>query len=237
LVSVVPVADEYALRHKAWEENNRRIVEEETHGRAGYIHVPDTNVDGWVAFNRYYYAQAERDGIIVDERFNRGGLFNDFMIHEMQKAPFAYFASQHGADEPTPGAGVFGPKVMLIDEASYSGGDLFPWLFRQQRLGPLVGKRTWGGLITNKGFGLADGGSFTSPDFGFYDNRSGRWDIENWGVAPDIDVELDPFPWRQGKDSQLERSIVEMNRLLAKYRPEAHRHPPYPDRTKVDVHP
>jgi tricorn protease len=157
-VTVVPIGDESGLRSRAWEEDNRRIVEKETNGRAGYVHVPDTEVGGWLAFNRYYYAQTGKDGIVVDERFNHGGLFNDYMIHEMQKTLFAYFAPRYAADEPTPATGIYGPKVLMINEFAGSGGDMFPWLFRQAKIGPLIGKRTWGGLIAVQGIPLVDGG-------------------------------------------------------------------------------
>jgi tricorn protease len=236
-VTVVPIGDESGLRSRAWEEDNRRIVEKETNGRAGYVHVPDTEVGGWLAFNRYYYAQTGKDGIVVDERFNHGGLFNDYMIHEMQKTLFAYFAPRYAADEPTPATGIYGPKVLMINEFAGSGGDMFPWLFRQAKIGPLIGKRTWGGLIAVQGIPLVDGGVYTAPDFAFYDHRAGKWDVENWGVAPDIDVELDPYLWRQGKDAQLERAIAEINKRLADYKPDSHQRPPYPDRTKLDIRP
>ncbi|HTQ12058.1 MAG TPA: PDZ domain-containing protein [Fimbriimonadaceae bacterium] len=236
-VTVVPVASEFGLRSRAWEEDNRRLVAKETTGRAGYVHVPDTETGGWLAFNRYYYAQTDKDGMVVDERFNHGGLFNDFMIHEMEKKLFAYFAPRYGVDEPTPAAAVYGPKVMLINEFAGSGGDMFPWLFRHDKVGPLIGMRTWGGLIAVQPLTLVDGGDYTAPDFAFYDPVSGRWDVENWGVAPDIQVDLDPYLWRQGKDSQLERAIQEENKLLAGYKPLEHKRPAYPDRTKLDIHP
>jgi tricorn protease len=235
VVTVVPVASEFGLRNRAWEEDNRRAVAKATNGRAGYVHVPDTEVGGWVAFNRYYYAQAGRDGIVVDERFNHGGLFNDFMIHEMQKTLFAYFAPRYGTDEPTPAAAIFGPKVLMINEFAGSGGDMFPWLFRHDKIGPLIGKRTWGGLVAVQPIALADGGTYTAPDFAFYDHVAGKWDVENWGVAPDIDVDLDPYLWRKGIDSQLQRSIEEINKMLAKYKPADHKRPAYPDRTKIDI--
>ncbi len=234
-VTVVPVGNEFALRNRAWEEDNRRQVDKATHGRAGYVHVPDTQVGGWVAFNRYYYAQTGRDGIVVDERFNHGGLFNDFMIHEMQKTLSAYFAPRYAADEPTPAAAIYGPKVLMINEFAGSGGDMFPWLFRQAKIGPLIGKRTWGGLVAVSPIPLVDGGIYTAPDFAFYDHVAGKWDVENWGVAPDIDVDLDPYLWRQGRDSQLERSIDEINAMLAKYKPADHKRPAYPDRSKVGI--
>ncbi len=234
-VTVVPVANEGALRVRAWEEDNRRYVVKMTNGRGGYVHVPDTNVGGWTAFNRYYYAQVGMDGMVVDERFNHGGLINDFMIREMQKPLDAYFKPRYGKQWPTPGAAIFGPKVMMINQFSGSGGDMFPWLFRHEKVGKLVGKRTWGGLIAAFGFGLADGGRINSPDIAFYNPWENKWDVENWGVSPDEDVELDPYEWRNGRDSQLDAAISELNKRLSEYKAPNFQHPPYPDRTKLDV--
>jgi tricorn protease len=234
-VLVRPVPNEFALRNRAWSEDNRKQVLKETNGRAAYVHVPDTETGGWVEFNRYYYAQTDKDGVVVDERFNHGGLFNDFMIHEMQKTLFAYFAPRYQEDEATPAAAIFGPKVLMINEFAGSGGDMFPWLFRHEKIGPLIGKRTWGGLVAVSQIPLADGGIYTAPDFAFYDHVTGKWDVENWGVAPDLEVELDPYQWRKGIDSQLEAAIAEINKRLANYKPAPHQRPPYPDRTKLDV--
>src|ERR1019366_5019926 len=200
-VTVVPTASEFGLRIRAWEEDNRRYVAKMTGGRGGYVHVPDTAQGGWEAFNRYYYSQVGKDGIVVDERFNHGGLINDFMIHEMKKPLDAVFAPRYGKEWPTPGSAIYGPKVMLINQFSGSGGDMFPWLFRQEKVGPIIGKRTWGGLIAAFGFQTIDGGSINSPDDAFYNPWNGTWDVENWGVSPDMDVELDPYLWRQGHDS------------------------------------
>lgn len=235
VVTVVPIGSEAELRNRAWSEDNRKYVDKQTHGRAGYVHVPDTETGGWTEFNRYYYAQIGHDGIVVDERFNHGGLFNDFMVHEMQKTLCAYFAPRYFDDMPTPSTGIYGPKVLMINEFAGSGGDMFPWLFRQAKIGPLIGKRTWGGLVAVDPIGLVDGGVYTAPDFAFYDHRTGKWDVENWGTAPDIEVDLDPYAWRQGHDSQLDRSIEEINKMLAHYKPEPHVRPQYPDRSKVDI--
>jgi len=234
-VTVVPVASEFGLRQRAWEEDNRRYVSKMTNGRGGYVHVPDTEQGGWEAFNRYYYAQVGKDGIVVDERFNHGGLINDFMIHEMKKPLDAVFAPRYGKEWPTPGSAIYGPKVMLINQFSGSGGDMFPWLFRQDKVGPIIGKRTWGGLIAAFGFQTIDGGSINSPDDAFYNPWNGTWDVENWGVSPDMDVELDPYLWRQGHDSQLDKGIEELNKRLADYKPLKSQHPAYPDRTKLGV--
>ncbi len=232
-VTVVPVATEFNLRQRAWEEDNRRYVEQMTNGRAGYVHVPDTGGGGWNAFIRYYYAQVDKDGIIVDERFNHGGLINDYMVYEMQKQLDAAFTPRDGKDWPTPGSTIYGPKVMLANQFSGSGGDMFPWLFKHRKVGPVIGKRTWGGLVAAFSFQLADGGSVNSPNCAFYDPATGKWDVEGHGVDPDIDVELDPYLWRQGKDAQLERAIAEINKQLANYKRPVLKRPQNPDKSKI----
>ncbi|MBI1333656.1 MAG: protease [Armatimonadetes bacterium] len=232
-VTVVPVASEFALRSRAWEEDNRRYVEKMTKGRAGYVHVPDTGSGGWTSFIRYYYAQSDKDGIVVDERFNHGGLIADYLVYEMAKELDGAFTPRDGKDWPTPGSTIYGPKVMLANQFSGSGGDMFPWLFKHKKIGPLVGKRTWGGLVAAFGFPTVDGGEINSPNCAFYNVAENRWDVEGHGVDPDFDVELDPYLWRQGKDAQLEKAIEEINKALAKYqRPILHR-PPNPDKSKI----
>ncbi|HET6645494.1 MAG TPA: PDZ domain-containing protein [Fimbriimonadales bacterium] len=232
-VVVVPVANEFALRQRAWAEDNRRKVAQMTGGRAGYVHVPDTGGGGWTAFLRYYYAQTDKDGIVVDERFNHGGLINDFMVYEMSKDLDAAFTPRTGKDWPTPGSTIYGPKVMIANQFAGSGGDMFPWLFKHKKVGPVVGKRTWGGLVAAFGFPTVDGGQINSPNCAFYNPASGKWEVEGHGVDPDIDVELDPYLWRQGKDAQLERAIAEMNRLLQGYKRPKLQRPPNPDKSKV----
>ena len=234
-VVVLPVSDETDLRQIAWEEDNRRYVVKMTNGRAGYVHVPDTGQGGWTAFNRYYYSQVGKDGMVVDERFNHGGLINDFMIREMQKPLDGAFAPRYNREWPTPGSAIFGPKVMLINQFSGSGGDMFPWLFRHEKVGKLIGKRTWGGLIAAFGFSTLDAGHINAPDNAFFDPSTNKWDVENWGVSPDEDVELDPYVWRQGHDAQLDAAIVEINKELAHYTPPKMQRPPYPDRTKLGI--
>lgn len=233
-VTVVPVSQEFSLRQRAWAEDNRRYVEKMTNGRAGYVHVPDTGGGGWNSFLRYYYAQVDKDGIIVDERFNHGGLINDFMVYEMKKTLDGAFTPRTGKDWPTPGAAIFGPKVMLANEFAGSGGDLFPWLFKHHKIGPVIGKRTWGGLVASFGFWLADGGRVNSPNCAFYNPASGKWEVEGYGVDPDIEVELDPYLWRQGKDAQLERAIEEMNKRLASYKRPVLQRPANPDKSRID---
>jgi tricorn protease len=234
-VTVVPVGSEFNLRSKAWAEDNRRYVEKMTGGRAGYVHIPDTGGGGWTSFMRYYYSQSSKDGIIVDERFNHGGFINDYMIYEMSKTLDAVFTPRTGKDWPTPGSTIYGPKVMIVNQYAGSGGDMFPWLFRHKKLGPIVGKRTWGGLVASFGFPTVDGGNINSPNCAFYNPHTNKWEIEGYGVDPDVDVELDPYLWRQGKDAQLERAIEEINRLLKNYKAPQLKRPPNPDKTKIGI--
>lgn len=234
-VTVVPTQSEFGLRTYAWIEDNRRYVEKRTNGRGAYVFVPDTAQGGWQAFQRYYYAQTGKDGAVIDERFNNGGLINDYMINEMNRTIQGVFTPRNGKDWTTPGVGIFGPKVMLINQYAGSGGDMFPWLFRHNKIGPLIGKRTWGGLVRSFAFPTVDGGSVNSPDVAFYNPFNNTWDVENYGVDPDIEVELDPYLWRQGKDAQLERAIDELNKRLATYKPMPLKRPASPDKTKVGV--
>lgn len=232
-VTVVPVASETALRGRAWAEDNRRYVDKMTGGRAGYVHVPDTGGGGWTSFIRYYYSQIGKDGIIVDERFNHGGLIADYLVYEMNKTLDGAFTPRDGKDWPTPGATIFGPKVMLANQFSGSGGDMFPWLFKHKKIGPIVGKRTWGGLVASFGFPTVDGGNINSPNCAFYNVAEGTWDVEGHGVDPDFEVELDPYLWRQGKDAQLEKAIEEINKMLAKYKRPVLNRPTNPDKSKI----
>jgi tricorn protease len=232
-VTVVAVGSEGALRNRAWSEDNRRYVDKMTGGRAGYVHVPDTGAGGWTAFQRYYYSQVNKDGIVVDERFNQGGLIVDYMVYEMSKKLDGAFTPRDGKDWPTPGATIYGPKVLIVNQFAGSGGDMFPWLFKHKKIGPIIGKRTWGGLVAAFGFATVDGGNINSPNCAFYNVDEGRWDVEGYGVDPDFDVELDPYLWRQGKDSQLEKAIVEINKQLAKYKAPILKRPTNPDKSKI----
>ncbi len=217
-VIVLPVANEYGLRFKAWIEDNRRYVEKMTGGRAGYVHVPDTGGGGWTEFQRYYYSQSDKDGMIVDGRFNHGGLINDFMPNEMMRQLDFGSRTRYGEDMRLPLTGIFGPKVMLTNEQSGSGGDIFPFLFKQRKIGKLIGTRTWGGHLIAASFPLIDGGSINAPDDALYDPKTGKILLENVGTVPDIEVQFDPYLWRQGKDAQLERAILEINASLKNYK-------------------
>jgi tricorn protease len=234
-VTVVPVANERDLRNLAWVDANRRAVEKATNGRVAYIYLPNTSVQGYVRFNRYFFAQAGREAAIVDERFNGGGLLADHVIDYLRQPIRNYATTREGSDQQFPTSAIPGPKVMLINEQAGSGGDYLPYTFRQSGLGPLIGKRTWGGLVGIGGYPqLIDGGGVTAPRWGIW-FPNGRWDVENRGVAPDIEVEFDPKLVRQGKDPQLEKAIevvmAELQKNPVKHPPR----PPFPNYYKPGV--
>ncbi len=211
---VEAMADESRLRNLAWIEQNRRRVDEATGGRAGYIYVRSTGVDGQNDLIRQFTAQLDKDALVIDERFNSGGQIPDRFIEMLDRKPLAFWATRDGTTWSWPPAGHFGPKVMLINGWSGSGGDAFPDYFRKAGLGPLIGNRTWGGLIGISGVpGLIDGGAITVPTFRMY-NPDGTWFKEGHGVDPDIPVAEDLTQGAHGKDNQLERAIVEINELL-----------------------
>jgi len=229
-VTVVPVASEEALRNRDWVEGNIRKVHAATGGRVAYVYVPNTARRGHTYFKRYFYPQADKQAIIVDGRFNGGGSVADYYITHLKRSEIAWWAMRYGADMKTPSASIQGPKVMLVDENAGSGGDLLPWMFRQEKLGPIIGKRTWGGLIGILGFPvLMDGGTVTAPNLAFF-TRDGGWGVENEGVAPDIEVEQTPAAVMAGRDPQLEKAIEVVMEALQRAPPAAPVRPPYPKR-------
>jgi tricorn protease len=228
-VTVVPVPDEYALRNRAWIEDNRRKVDQLTGGRVAYVYLPDTHLGGYTAFNRYFFAQVGKEAAIIDERFNGGGLLADHVIQYLRRPLMNYIATREGADLTTPQGAIFGPKVMIINEQAGSGGDALPYYFRQAGVGPLIGKRTWGGLVGIGGYPpLLDGGRVTAPHLAIW-FPSGDWEVENRGVAPDIEVEFDPQAVRAGRDPQLEKAVEVVLDLLQKNPPAKPKRPAYPN--------
>ena len=230
-VKVVPLEDERALRNRDWVEGNLRHVTEATQGRVAYVYVPNTAEPGHTYFKRYFFPQADRQAIIVDERHNGGGAVADYYIDILRRPVVSHWAMRYGADLKTPIAGIHGPKVMLIDETAGSGGDLLPWMFRKFSLGPLVGKRTWGGLVGILGFPvLMDGGAVTAPNLAIWTEDG--FVVENEGVAPDVEVEQTPADVIAGKDPQLEKAIEIVLAALAKNPPVVPKRPPYPLRAR-----
>ena len=215
-VTVVPVANDQNLRTRAWVEENRRFVDKRSNGQLAYVYVPNTGQGGFDSFNRYYFAQQDKQGAVIDERYNGGGSAADYIIDVLQRDFDGYFNNVAGDRRPftSPSAGIWGPKVMIINEMAGSGGDLMPWMFRYRKIGPLVGKRTWGGLVhTADTPQFIDGGSMIAPRGGFF-TKEGKWAVENEGTAPDIDVENWPKDVIAGRDPQLERAVDEALRLL-----------------------
>lgn len=227
-VLVEPLASEARLRNLAWIEEKRRCVEEATGGRVGYVYVPDTGIHGHNELVRQFLAQFHLDGMIIDERFNNGGFTTERMIELLGRKTAYYRGVRSGPDWPVPTQATDGPKVMLINSWSGSGGDLFPYAFKLAGLGPLIGTRTWGGVIGLSGSPpLIDGGNVTVPTFGTF-GKEGEWIIEGHGVDPDIEVIDDPARLAKGEDPQLERAIEEVLRMLAENPPRRTPKPAYP---------
>ncbi|MEP6620266.1 MAG: PDZ domain-containing protein [bacterium] len=220
-ITVLPIANEQGLRTRAWVEHNRRYVDSVSHGTIAYVYLPNTGQPGYQSFNRYYYAQQDRAGVVVDERYNGGGSAADYIVDMLGRDFDGYFNNPVGERYPytSPANGIWGPKVMIINEMAGSGGDLMPYMFKYRKLGTLVGKRTWGGLVaTTDTPNFVDGGSMIAPRFGFF-GREGKWEVENVGVAPDIDVENWPKDVVAGRDAQLERAVQEAMRQLKEHPP------------------
>ncbi|MBT4401274.1 MAG: protease [Bacteroidetes bacterium] len=218
--TIKPIRSENALRTRAWVEDNRRLVDKLSGGKLAYIWVPNTSGPGFVSFNRYYFAQQDKEGAVIDERFNGGGLLDDYMVDLMTRKLRAGLTNEVPGGKPfrLP-AGILGPKVLLINELAGSGGDFFPWVFRQQNAGPLIGSTTWGGLVKSSvHYALIDGGSVTAPDNAVYDPINNKWVAENEGVPPDIAVRQDALSLSKGIDPQLERAVAEALLLLKKER-------------------
>jgi tricorn protease len=214
LVTVVPVATEDGLRTRAWIENNRRIVDRLSGGKLAYVWLPNTGAQGYSSFTRYYYAQQEKQGAVIDERYNHGGMVADYIVNELDRKVMGYFALRDGAESTSPAAGIYGPKVMIINESAGSGGDALPYYFHLRKIGTLVGTRTWGGLVGTLGVPQTiDGGGITAPALAFYD-LSGKWAVENEGIAPDVEVEYSAADVIKGHDPQLERAVAEAMKQL-----------------------
>jgi tricorn protease len=216
-VIVVPIPDETGLRMRAWLAANRRKVDELSGGKLAYIYIPNTGTSGYTSFNRDFFTQTDKEGAVVDERFNQGGLLADYVVTMLTRPQLSAITFRYAErDIPVPAGAIYGPKAMLINSMAGSGGDAMPWYFRKMNVGPLIGTRTWGGLVASRpGPRLMDGGFYTAPDAAVY-GLDGQWEVENAGVAPDIEVELDPAAWRQGRDTQLERAVAHLLAEVAK---------------------
>lgn len=209
-VIVKPISSESNLRYRAYIESKRGYVASKTNGEVGYIYVPNTGVDGQSDLYRQYFGQRGTKALIIDERWNGGGQIPTRFIELLNRPATNFWARRDGNDWPWPPDAHFGPKCMLINGLAGSGGDMFPWLFRHNKLGHLIGTRTWGGLVGISGNpAFIDGGSITVPTFGFYET-DGTWGVEGHGTDPTIEVIDDPAKMVSGGDPQLDRAITEM---------------------------
>jgi len=216
-IVVEPTDNERMLRLWAWIENNRQMVSEATDGRVGYVYLPNTAGAGYTFFNRMFFAQVDKDAMIIDERSNGGGQAANYITDVLSRQHLSGWKDRDGLVYNTPAGVMHGPKVMLIDQDAGSGGDFLPYSFRQLSIGKLIGTRTWGGLIgISANPQLVDGGRLSVPFFRFYD-ADHNWTVENQGVAPDIEVSLDPIATNQGRDTQLEAAISEVMDQLADF--------------------
>ncbi|MFD2570889.1 PDZ domain-containing protein [Spirosoma soli] len=205
-VTVVPIKNENALRNRAWVENNRKWVDKQTNGQVAYVYLPNTGEGGYTYFNRYYFSQLDKKAVILDERFNGGGSVADYILDNINRPVMSYWATREGKMFTSPAAAIFGPSVMITNEYAGSGGDALPQFYRRRNLGKIVGKRTWGGLVGIYDYPvLMDGGQITAPRLGVV-SPDGKWEVENEGVAPDIEIEMTPKTTEVGADPQLAKA-------------------------------
>jgi tricorn protease len=228
-VTVVPVDSETGLRNLAWIEGNRRKVDEMSGGKLAYVYLPNTAGAGYTNFNRYYFAQVGKQGAVLDERFNGGGSLADYIIDYLRRPVQSYVMTREGEPYSEPQEAIYGPKAMIINKFAGSGGDAMPWYFRKAGVGPLIGTRTWGGLVGIGNYpNLMDGGFVTAPRWAIFGTQ-GEWEVENHGIAPDVEVELDPKLVRQGHDPQLERTVEELMKALKEHPVPPVKTPAYPN--------
>ena len=228
-VTVVPIPDESALREIDWVEGNRKKVDELSGGKIAYVYMPNTAGAGYNSFNRYFYAQRDKQGLVLDERWNQGGLIADYIVDVLKRQPLSGAIERDGKPVHDPEGAIFGPKVMLINQNAGSGGDAMPWYFHKTDIGKLIGTRTWGGLVGIGGFpSLMDGGYVMAPRYAIY-GLQGQWEVENHGVAPDIDVDLLPKDVADGHDMQLETGVKTVLDELKDYKAPTFTVPPYPN--------
>ena len=213
-VFVTTLISQTPARYRDWVEKNRAYVHEKTKGRVGYIHVPDMKSQGFAEFHRGFLAELNRDGLVVDIRYNGGGNVSSLLLEKLSRKRLGYDQSRWWGAMPYPFESPMGPMVALINEYAGSDGDIFSHSFKMLKLGPLIGKRTWGGVIGMwLRHGLVDGGSTTQPEFSFWFHDVG-WSVENYGVDPDIEVEITPQEYEKGVDPQLDRGIEEVLTIL-----------------------
>ena len=228
-ILVTTITSERGLRYLDWVESKRAFVEKATDGKVGYMHVPNTSIAGLREFDKYLQGQVLKKALIVDERFNAGGMIPDFYTNKLKKGLLNFISPRNGVDTPWPPRTIYGPKVLIANEFAGSGGDAFPWYFQQERIGPVIGMRTWGGLVgISRQIPLIDGGRVTAPEIAFWTPANGgEWIVENHGVDPDIEVDNRPDLVAKGRDPQLEKAVEVILQELKQEKPWPPR-PPYP---------
>ena len=233
-VTVVPVASEYRLRNLDWIDSNRRKVDALSGGTVAYVYMPDTGGGGYSNFNRYFYSQLDKQALVLDERYNQGGLIADYIVNLLGQKHLSNAIERDGKPVHDPQGAIFGPKAMIINQSAGSGGDAMPWYFRKAGLGTLVGVRTWGGLVGISGYPpLIDGGSVTAPRYAIY-GLQGEWEVEGHGIAPDVVVEELPKDAAAGHDAQLEQAVAIVMQQLKEHPVPVSPLPPYPNFHKTD---
>jgi tricorn protease len=232
-VTYKPLSSETNLLYFDWVEQNRRRVDALSHGRIAYMHLPDMSADGIREFVKWYYPQLQKEALLIDDRANGGGNISRMVIQRLTRTVLGItYARTIATPGPYPSSVFTGPKAVLLDANSASDGDIFPWMFRTAKLGPLIGERSWGGVVGITSHGqLIDGGSVNVPEFA-YATAEGQWAVEGHGVDPDIVVENDPRSVLEGHDPQLERGVAELLKALEKSNPKLPEHAPYPIKLK-----
>jgi tricorn protease len=220
-VTVKALADERPARYREWVEQNRAIVRERTGGRVGYVHVPDMGAGGFAEFHRSYFSEVAREALVVDVRSNGGGHVSQKLLEKLARRRIGYDVQRWGAPEPYPTDSPAGPLVCITDEQAGSDGDIFTHCFKLMELGPVVGKRTWGGVVgINPQHMLVDGSMTTQPEYSFWFVDVG-WGVENYGTDPDYDVDITPQDWAAARDPQLDKALDLVTRALKKWKAEA----------------
>jgi tricorn protease len=233
-VTVVPIASEFGLRNLDWIDSNRRKVDELSGGKVAYVYMPNTGGAGYSNFNRYFYAQLDKQALVLDERYNGGGLIADYIVSVLGQQHLSNAIERDGKPVHDPQGAIFGPKAMIINQSAGSGGDAMPWYFRKAGLGTLVGVRTWGGLVGIGGYPtLIDGGSVTAPRYAIY-GLNGEWEVEGHGIPPDVQVEELPKDVAAGHDAQLERAVAIVLKQLQEHPLPVSPLPAYPNFHKGD---
>ena len=230
---VVPIDDEHELYYYNWVQNNIEKVTKATNGKVGYIHIPDMGVEGLNEFVKHYYPQLRKEALIIDDRGNGGGNVSPMIIERLKREATMITIARNAAPNVDPSGTFVGPKVLLLDEFSASDGDIFPYRFKMHKLGKLIGKRSWGGVVGIRGsLEFSDGGFLNKPEFSRYDLEGKEWIMEGHGVDPDIVVDNDPAREYEGVDDQLNEAIKVATDELKTKEFKIPPPPPYPDKSK-----